>query len=256
MTRAKNVRKTKRRVFKSRQRPAKISKSLRRTVRTIVKRSAETKKNQTTPPVLNIWQSIDAGTIYPLIPALAQGTGQADRVGNRVMPFRMTLRMALIVNNLNLQVTLASPTYFDIYIFKSKSMNMAGGSPTALDMNKFLQFDNSTTAYSGLVLDGMRPVNSDMFNLLYKKRIMLANFTNNSTSGTIAGITQSTNPCRMLYVNLSKHVKKTWIYNDTDNTVQNDNMYIAIGATQANGQALTNPVGSYHYFVDVQYKDI
>jgi len=251
MVKYRNAKRGKRRVFKSRSRaPRKVTKGLRRTLKSIVRRAAETKMNQETPAGQNIFQGIDSVNAFNLIPAISQGTGQANRIGNKIMPIRFVVRLAIICANANNIVAGASPTYFDIYIFKWKPANQAGAAP---DMGQFLQNDNTANFYNGGVLDGLRVVNSDCFNLLYKKRILLSNITN---SGAISGVHQTTQPCKTLYINMSKHCKKTWLYNDTSNLVTNDNMYIAIGATQANGDQFENAIGSYQYYVDFQYKDI
>lgn len=247
--RLKNARKAKR-VLRTR-RPRKNLKSLRRSIKSIVKRSAETKKNQLTPEAKNITQTITNAQVFNLIPPIGQGVGHADRVGNKIMPIRLTVKLVIVAANVNLISPGSAPTFFDIYIYKFKGNNMT--LPTAVDMGRFLENDNITSSYTGLPLDGLRPLNSDMFNLLYKKRIMLSNFTN---SGTVTGVFQTTQPCRCLTINLSKHIKKTLLFDDSNFYVTNDNMYISIGATQANGEPLAGNMGSYQYFTDFMYKDI
>lgn len=231
------------------------SKVLKRTIRQVVRRSAETKLNQHTQGITNIYQPISNTEVYSLLPVISQGTGQSNRVGNKINPTRFTLKVAIICNNLNGVYVGASSTYFDIYIFKWKAANEAGGAPTSADMAAFLQDDNATQAYDGQVLDGLRPINADKFTLLAKRRITLNNIYN-TTVGQMSGFYQSTAPQKTLSFNLTKHCKKTWIYNDTSTQVANDNMYIGIGTTQTDGTIVySNVVGTYQFITNLSYKD-
>ena len=76
----------------------------------------------------------------------------------------------------------ASPTYFDIYIFKWKDANEAGGAPALVDMQAFLEDDNTAKQYTGLQTDGLRRLNDSQFQLLAKKRITLSNFLTTGNS--------------------------------------------------------------------------
>lgn len=229
--------------------------NLSKVVKKVLRRQLETKSNQSTPGTLYIYQTITNNEVNNLVPFIAQGVGQADRIGNKITPTRFVVKLAIFCNNMNAVVSGASSSYFDIYIFKYKPAQLYNGQPTATDMAKFLQNDNTTDSYNGQVLDGLRPVNSDIFQLLVQKRILLNNIYQTGVLN-MSGAYQSTSPQRTMTINLTKHVKKIWSYDDTNNFPTNDNLYIAIGSTQSDGNTLgASVVGSYHMITHFDYKD-
>lgn len=229
------------------------SKKLRTVVKNIVSRNMETKANQYTSAGVDVYGTISNTNVLNIIPGIAQGTGQSNRIGNRIKPVRFTLRIALTCRDANSVYPFASPTYFDIYIFKWKDANEAGGAPALVDMQSFLEDDNSSKQYTGLQTDGLRRLNESQFQLLAKKRITLSNFL---TTGNSSGRFQNTNPNRTLYFDISKHVKKTWMYEDALSQVNNDNLWLAIGATQTDGTSLgSSVIGNYQFISEIKYKD-
>lgn len=216
-------------------------------------RKIETKAVQLSSEVQQVYNTIDNTRVHNIIPALFQGLGQGGRIGNKVNPVYFTLRLSLTCANLLSTYALVSPTYFDIYIFKWKCSDQAGGSPQANDINRLLQDGPSAQAYNGELMDGLRPVNFDQFTLLVKRRVTLSNFAGNQVT---QGVFQQTNPNRTFYFNLTKHLKKMWLYDDTSSLVENDNFYIAIGSTQTDGQSTgTTLTGNYQFISDLRFKD-
>lgn len=232
-----------------------VSKRLKYAVKRIVSRNTETKTRQLTSATLNVFQSITNTEVHNIIPAISQGVTQQDRIGNRIKPVRMTLKLAIICNNMNAVAPGASSSYFDVYIFKSKFANQGGIAPTAGDMSLFLQNGSGGDSYNGQVLDGLRPVNNDLFTLLTKRRVTLNNIAN-TTLLAMNGYYQSTAPQKTFSFNLTKHLKDTWIYNDANTNLANDNFYVAIGSTQTDGAFLAGSViGTYQFITDLRYKD-
>lgn len=225
--------------------------SVPKVIRT-VRRMFETKKNQDTT-FSYVYNDITDTSCHRLLPVISQGTGQANRVGNRISPVRFTAKIAITAANLNNVYANASPTYFDIYIFKQRYANEYAGSPLPVDIVQFLQIDNGSGPYTGLITDGLRNVNQDLFTLKYRRRITLSNV--NQATGQNA-FQASVNPNRTLSINLTKFIKKMWSYDDTDSLVTNDNLWIAVGASQTDGTDLgTSFAGQYSMVTDLWYKD-
>lgn len=230
--------------------------SLNKIINKAIMRSMETKENQLTrgeSTAIQISQQITDLDVYDIIPPIAQGSGEAGRIGNRIRPVKFTLRVQLYCFNLGASIP---PTYFDVYIFKSKSRNQADGLPTLFDMQNFLQDDNIAKQYNGSSLDGLRPLNTDKFTLVAKRRVMLFNPFNTTSQ---LSSTAQVSPSMTLYFDLSKHIKKQFTYNDNTSLAENDNMLIAIAATQTDGVIVggsaANTVGSYRLISNIKYKD-
>lgn len=194
---------------------------------------------------------IDDGDVRSLLPALSQGITQQGRIGNRVRLKSMKMKMHLSCFN---QTGSISPVYFDIYIFKFKPANFGGGPPAAADMLLFLQDGSNAVPYNGTnVLTGLRKVNNDYFTHCIKRRIPLFNCQN--TTSQIAS-TSNYNPAATLYFDLTPHVKKLLIYDDAASSVQNDNLYIAVGGTMTDQSSLTTVnLGQYSLLVETIYED-
>lgn len=242
-SRRKGLRKT------QKKRTAKPSQAVKSYVNRVVSRNIETKINDVEQVGKSIYGVISSNEVYSLLPSLSMGTGEGNRIGNRVNCKSLTLRMSLYCYN---QATTTPPIYFDIYIFKSKNKQVGAGFPTSSDMAMFLEDGNSSKQYVGTALDGMRYLNDEMFSLVKHKRISLYNPYSTGISATA-----SINPHRYIKFNLGKVVKNSWMFNDTTNTIENDNLYICVGATIASGATL--PVGTtfgdFSYLIQCKYKD-
>ena len=99
------------------------SKKLRTVVKNIVSRTMETKANQYTSAGVDVFGTISNTNVLNIIPGIAQGTGQSNRIGNRIKPVRFTLRdcshvvMLILFIHLHLLLIL-------IFIFLSGKMLM------------------------------------------------------------------------------------------------------------------------------------
>lgn len=243
---------SKKRTYKSKgYKKPRVSKTVKRYVKREIHRQIEDKIQDVQIEDAVIDTVITDGDVRNLIPLMSQGTNQQTRIGNRIRV--KSLRMKLHVRCFN-QTGSIQPIYFDIYIFKFKASNFGGGPPAAADMLLFLQDGSSAVQYTGLSpLSGLRKVNEDYFTLKVKRRISLFNPTNSTSQ--IAS-TSNLNPAMTLSFDLTQHVKKLLIYDDAATGVQNDNLYIAIGATSMGGDNLSAVnAGSYSYIIEMRYED-
>lgn len=225
-------------------------------VRTIVRREiarqAENKIIEGSLGPVNFYQPISAGVCTNLIPNISQGTTQGSRVGNKVRPKVFTLKMAINVNN---QSTIYTPAYVDIYIFKYKPGALfPSASLPSNAMDNFLQLGSASTSYTGAIMDGLRYVNKDVFTVVYRKRLLMYNPLNGTG---VQGSTANINPCRTLSINLTKHLKKTLMYNDNNTYCTNDDLWLAVGSTQTDGTLIPIvQIGSWSCVATMQYEDM
>jgi len=234
---------------KSYKKTKRASKSLKKIVNRAISLRAENKHHQSTSVVRAIDGNIDNNDVLSLIPGIVQGTTDSTRVGNRITVKRLTMKMIINVFNNGASTP---PTYFDIYIFKQKLRNFYAGAPTGADMLAFLQSNSSSVNYQGNILDGVRPVNEDLFTLCIKKRIMLFN---PFSGGSTVAIGTPVAPSRTIKFDLTKHIKKTLIFDDNTGSCTNANLWIAVGSTQSDGSYIFVSVGQYQYILDISYED-
>lgn len=223
--------------------------TLKTIIRREIARNIENKMKDYEIPSVDITNTIDNGTLRYIIPTITQGTTQSNRIGNKIRVKRVTLRLA--INMLNLGAGLP-PTYIDIYIFKPKFMSYWAGALPAVDMTEFLQNDSSAEPYNGEVLDGLRYINDDLFTLCYKKRLTMFNAISNQTT---ASTTSTINPCRTLFLDITKHVKKNLLFEDGVSTPTNDNLILAMGSTQTDGSTYFGVLARYQGIVQMIYED-
>jgi len=222
-------------------------------VKKALARNIENKAKDVEYTSKNFSSIIDDTSIVNLLPNIQQGTTESTRIGNKIKPKRLSLRMSITLAPISGLITNPSPTYVDIYIFKTKYQNNWDGAISAADMNEFLQNDSSSQQYTGAVLDGMRPLNTDVFKQCIHKRIMLYN-----AGSAVAhyGATASINPNRMLTFNLTGFIKKHWTFDDNVAQCTNDNLYMVVGTTQTDGAStLTYTTGNYQALVNMSYED-
>lgn len=232
-----------------RSRRPKISKTVKRYVKREIHRNIENKIQDVQITDAAIDYQIDGGDVRNLIPLLSQGTNEETRIGNNVRVRSLKVKLHITAFN---QGASTSPTYFDVYIFKYKPSNYGGGPPDNVDMLAFLQDGSSAKAYVGTALDGLRKLNEEQFTSCVKRRIQLFNPQNSTAQLALA----AGRPSTTLYFDLTKHVKKLLRFDDSAQSVQNDNLYIAIGATQTDDSVITTVnLGKYDVLVEMSYED-
>lgn len=223
---------------------------IKKIVNSVLSRKIETKLADVEFNDRVVYPVINQGDVYSLIPtSISHGTGDGARVGNKINITRAVLKLSLAASALGVGY---GPTYFDMYIFKVKPR--VPMPPTNTEMAGFLDDAGSQTSYSGDPIDGLRQLNNSMFTSCIRKRVRLYNPVNTASYYAAASdIPQS----KQFIINITKHFKKTWIYNDNFNTPYNDSLYLAFGATQTDNSVA--PVGlgcgNWSAIVELQYKD-
>jgi len=122
--------------------------------------------------------AITSGDCEPLIPEIAQGTDQFQRIGDKIKPKSLSVRGTLALNgssltggytNVPLQVRVMVLSQKDI---KVGSQVLAGGVDTAHLLEPNLVGVNETD-YSGTTINALLPANKDLFRVYYDKTFTL-----------------------------------------------------------------------------------
>lgn len=222
---------------------------IKKTIQNVLNKKLEVKHQSLASAYNNIYNVINDARVALIRPIISQGTGQGDRIGNSINIKKVTLYVNV---TLDASSTVSGyPKYVDVYIFKFKKNNVAV--PTASDMTKFLQYGNLSEPYLGRAFDGMRDVNKDLFTIKKKLRLnMIHGGTVNNYYGY--GMMQSN---MTLKIDVTKYLKSRLLFDDTTNTVTNDNLYMAIGYTLFNqlGTPVDTYAGTYDWQINYDYTD-
>jgi len=234
-------------------RTTKVSYKIKKYVKRELARNVENKLKDTEigPKVVN--NLITDSTVVNLLPQIQQGTTQSTRIGNKIKVKNFWLRLSITLAPIAGIIANPLPTYIDVYLFKTKYQNNWDGALSSTDMTEFLQNDSSAQSYSGAVLDGLRQLNTDLFKCCIHKRITLFN---PNTSVATYGATSSINPNRCLYWNITKFVKKNWLFEDGVATCTNDNLYCVVASTQSDGTSTgSSTTATYYAMTQMTYED-
>lgn len=190
----------------------------------------------------------------PLVPVIAQGVGQGDRLGNEVT----TKNVMLYIQTHVYQITNASnsdpPKFVDYYLYKFKKSN----NQTGVDLRKFLQYGNTSTDYDGANLpeSGGLNLNNDLFVL---KKHIRRQLWNPNSANTYALANRNVQNGNSMKLNITKYYKKKLQFDDDiSNSVTNDNLYLSVVYTNNDGQQYASnlAVGDFDATMIYKYDDM
>lgn len=182
-----------------------------------------------------------AGALQLLMPVagstatLAQGTGQANRIGNKVAT--KSLIFSGILTPKGYDATLnpyPQPRDVMMVIFSSKS------APTDLlvSLPNFLQSGNSAVAPTGTQFDTIVPINTDKYTVFYKRifKIGTAEFAGtgiNAINQRYANNDYKYN--QRFRINCTRYINKVLRFDDTNNIPNNRFLWVAFLVMNSDG---------------------
>lgn len=162
----------------------------------------------------------------PLVPIIAQGPGQGERIGNKVRTRKASLNITCNVYALSTTSGYVPPFYVDIYLYKFRRSN----SVTAVELAKFLQYGNTSINYDSSTLfhSGNLAVNRDSFILKKKKRILLTNKAQVNQVGQAIVNANSLLNAQNLTMDITKYLSKNMDFQDATANTPEDNLYVSV----------------------------
>lgn len=170
---------------------------------------------------------------------IAQGTGQGDRIGNRI---------TLTKFNFKGYVTFASPgatlpIYLKMIVFKQK---LDGNNP---DMSRMLHNGNTDIAPTNTLRDIIIPLNNDYYTIFATRTFKLGTstvVTNNDFSLT-----------KFFNINMLKHCKNV-VYSDSLTDPTNKKFYVGFLAGYNDGTAVpvSTGIANLNFETIVNYRDL
>lgn len=243
-------------------------KALRRQIQMQLFRQAETKDIKLTAERSMIWNPISAGLFATrnvfysgdILSTITQGTGQANRIGNKIRLSRLNFSFLIWAKKADNGVQV--PLDVCMYVFTDKlapttqtpgpivdALNGTGTNPY------FFQAGNSTQGAAGTISDELLRVNDDRFTLHKKKifKISLANQTlwhNNDYKNS-----------RKFTINLAKYMPKNVQWSDGNATALNSRqvwiVFLPVIANDDTSSVFPNSdVVNIAYDYQVKFKDI
>lgn len=244
-----------------------VPRSFAAKVKKVIHRMAENKilsqsaNNQT----LAAPNSVTVVPFLNLLPALQQGTGQGQRVGNQVRLTKNILKGHIWLRDYSATTNpQVAPIAVKLFIVSWKYANVGSGlQPTAIsDWSTFFQAGSSTSGFTGNLLDMERSVNSDVWTVHATRSFMLST-TGGFDTTLNYNPTKNQSPngviCQPFSFNLAKY-SKALKYNDNiaPSHPTNHNLYLVIATCQARGQSNGDTASycSYSFNQDMIYEDL
>lgn len=263
------ARRYKKRSYKGKRSVRKVSKTSRSfatKVKKVIHRMAENKvlnQSSALTHVVACDGSTNNTAFLNLLPALQQGSGQGQRIGNQVRLVKNTIKGHIWLRDYSATTNpLVAPVYVKMWVVSWKYSNTGSGlQPTARsDFDTFFQSGSATSNFTGNLLDMERSVNSDVWTVHKTKSFMLSTAPY-SSAGTppIQYQNQQGLICQPFSFNLGKYAKFLK-YNDNiaPSHPTNRNVYLIIQTVLARGQ--TNGTSSsyctYSYSQDMIFEDL
>jgi len=173
--------------------------SLRKLIQREISRNVENKTKQQYVYSVGLVGPADSGTfvttnIIPLGPdpaslVISQGTGQGERIGNKIKVKKLSIKGQIVPREYNAIFNNPTmPLQVKVWIFYDRTDPTAVPSP----MSNFFQNGNTTKGFNNDLVDLWSPVNTDRYRILTTRSFKLgqANYEGSGSSNTVNGVNQ------------------------------------------------------------------
>lgn len=242
---------------------------LRRVIRKVLSREAETKDRtygETNQDIMNPSAGIlFDNTGFPCSPYQAflqidQGTGEGARVANKVTTKRVTLKGSFQTSPYNaISNPVPQPIVVKMWFYYDKMNRTVTTAPRA--SNDFFNFNNGTRPMAGNLSDLWTQVNTDRYTVLKSYECKLGYASNNGT-GTIPATQGYANndfkSFQRFSFDLTKHVPKNVVFVDNNSNPTSRILMCMVETIYANGSSMasTTVPAFMSYELVYEYKDI
>lgn len=254
-----------------------LDKEIKRVVVKELHRNIENKTYEYQTPVTapaNIYQiaalslaNWNSSNVIPLSPYtsyvdITQGTGQGNRIGNRIRIVKAMLNMVMYPAQYD-PTTNPSPTPQDVtcYIVSYRDSNLKVDLTNAL-ASSFFQSGNTVYGLNGYLSDAVGIPNRDLFIVKHKFTVKLG-FALAGGGGVDSNNQSYANNDykynQIIRKDITKYLPKSIIYNDTDAVPASQSVWLVIDSVDANGTVPPNSATGYsgrmYYNIAIDYED-
>jgi len=231
-------------------------------VERVLQRRVEVKKAQITANPINVTSYFVSNTmnVASMIPYnnITQGTGQSNRVGNRIRTRKCVFSFAISPNSYN--ATNNNPVIpQEVIIYFGVVKNSKAIEPVTSDFQRLYQSNGTFVAPSGSLLDLTQEINSDYWTIRKICRYKVGTATYNATGASPNDQNFANNDFKLNVVktlDLTSICPKTVMFNDTVSQPTNDGLYMFVQCVPANGSqgASLRPL-RMEYCIRYSYED-
>lgn len=234
---------------------AKLTKPVKAAVNKLINSKKEKKFATRFSGDVGFNSSISATEVYQLVPALPQGVGQNQRIGDSVRPTSLIVNVSIRATGYQSALVAMGR----LFIIEDLTNSTAQGITVNPDMNQLLDAGNNVHAYDGTHQWEMVPVNRNRFKVHTDKTFKIekgygeeANVGNSYISPQ-----QCISTHQQYHFKIRVPLKKVWKYdNDADSYPSNQSIWLCMGYVNASGtvdvttQAISATFNSAVYFTD------
>lgn len=204
------------------------------------------------------------GVTMPIV----SGTRQDERIGNRIRTHKCKVKVIMYPKPYDsiLNPT-PQPQVVTIWCVSARIGYASNTSMAQIFDTNFFQDGFTSTGYTSNLIDSISEVNSDAVTLHWKRTYKLGHAThyaqpNQATEPYPSNVQFSNNDYKMNIIrefDLTKALKKTFVFDDSNNTPNDRSTFLIFGVANANGQNFVNsgyrPLDVYAT-VDYHYTDM
>jgi len=202
-------------------------------------------------------------TPYASFLTINQGTGQADRIGDKITVSNVMLRMVFTPKPYNGSTNLTpKPQLIKLFLVNAKSINTINTRPNQANMNTFFQEGNSYASPAGDLFDMIEEVNRDAWSLYATKTIKLGYGSYNGTGFDSSHQYFENNDYKLNHIikwDITKYIPQTMQWNDASANPASRGLFLVILCANADGSAPAStsivPV-NMNYDITIKYKDL
>lgn len=253
----------KKRTYKKRAMP------IKRMIRREIARNVENKTQQNFVLQQDILPSSAATAAFddlitPLQPdavglIISQGTGQGQRIGNRIKIKKLTFKGVIHPTQYNATTNATpAPVMIKMWIFYNKENPTL--TPTVKADGDFLQFGNGISGLQNDLMDMFAPVNQDKYRVLTSRIFKLGYASYTGTGALPQQGNLSNNDFNLncpFSFDLTKHVPKIYEFRDTATNPTTRGLYMMAQAVYANGSQMASATipAQMSYVQNIEYED-
>lgn len=194
---------------------------------------------------------------YELLPQLSQGTGNSNRIGNRVRMVKNNIRGFINLKPYNATTnTYQAPVMVKLWVFSPKSFSNFTGDMGWQNWTQFFRINNADTGFTGALLDLAYHVNTELYTLHTTRTYQL----NNNGSGAAVYQSPSGKFIQPFNINLIRYAKDLKYDDNSSQRCTNKNLIICAttcyGDGTVNGYLVPNDQAEIHFIHECEFEDL